>query len=65
MELLTTRELGFEINVATSENGLRIWEEVHAAGAKYGIAPYGTEAMHVLRAEKGYIIVGCRRPTAR
>ncbi len=52
-----TGELGFEINVA-SENGLRIWEELHAAGAKYGIAPYGTEAMHVLRAEKGYIIVG-------
>ncbi len=52
-----TGELGFEINVA-SENGLRIWEEVHAAGAKFGIAPYGTEAMHVLRAEKGYIIVG-------
>ena len=24
----------------------------------YGITPYGTEAMHVLRAEKGYIIVG-------
>jgi sarcosine oxidase subunit alpha len=29
-----------------------------AAGAKYGITPYGTEAMHVLRAEKGYIITG-------
>jgi sarcosine oxidase subunit alpha len=29
-----------------------------AAGAKYGITPYGTEAMHVLRAEKGYIIAG-------
>ena len=28
------------------------------AGAKYGITPYGTEAMHVLRAEKGFIIVG-------
>jgi sarcosine oxidase, subunit alpha len=52
-----TGELGYEINVA-GENGLRIWEEVYAAGAKHGIAPYGTEAMHVLRAEKGYIIVG-------
>ena len=29
-----------------------------AAGATHGITPYGTEAMHVLRAEKGYIIVG-------
>src|SRR3546814_10762868 len=28
------------------------------AGERYGITPYGTEAMHVLRAEKGYIIVG-------
>jgi sarcosine oxidase subunit alpha len=31
---------------------------VYAAGAPYGITPYGTEAMHVLRAEKGYIAVG-------
>jgi sarcosine oxidase subunit alpha len=29
-----------------------------ATGAKHGITPYGTEAMHVLRAEKGYIIAG-------
>jgi glycine cleavage system aminomethyltransferase T len=28
------------------------------AGRRHGITPYGTEAMHVLRAEKGYIIVG-------
>ncbi len=29
-----------------------------AAGEEYGITPYGTETMHVLRAEKGFIIVG-------
>jgi sarcosine oxidase subunit alpha len=29
-----------------------------AVGEKHGITPYGTEAMHVLRAEKGYIITG-------
>ena len=29
-----------------------------AAGQPFGITPYGTESMHVLRAEKGYIIVG-------
>ena len=29
-----------------------------AEGAPFGITPYGTEAMHVLRAEKGFIIVG-------
>jgi sarcosine oxidase subunit alpha len=50
-------ELGFEINVP-SEHGLEVWEALYAAGAAFGITPYGTEAMHVLRAEKGYIIVG-------
>jgi sarcosine oxidase subunit alpha len=35
-----------------------VWEAVLAAGADLGITPYGTETMHVLRAEKGYVIVG-------
>ena len=35
-----------------------VWDTVYAAGAPHGIVPYGTETMHVLRAEKGYIIVG-------
>jgi len=48
---------GFEIHVAR-DHGLALWEAVMSAGAPYGIKPYGTEAMHVLRAEKGYIIVG-------
>ena len=52
-----TGELGYEIQVPASY-GLALWERCMAAGAKYGITPYGTEAMHVLRAEKGYIIVG-------
>jgi sarcosine oxidase subunit alpha len=52
-----TGELGFEINVP-SDHGLEVWEAVYRAGAAFGITPYGTEAMHVLRAEKGYIIVG-------
>ena len=38
--------------------GLAVWEAVYAAGAAHGITAYGTETMHVLRAEKGYIIVG-------
>ncbi|GAA1178138.1 sarcosine oxidase subunit alpha family protein [Nesterenkonia xinjiangensis] len=50
-------ELAFEVNVA-SWYGLRVWEDIAALGAPYGITPYGTETMHVLRAEKGYIIVG-------
>lgn len=50
-------ELAFEINVAWWY-GLRAWEDVAAAGEEFGITPYGTETMHVLRAEKGFIIVG-------
>jgi len=38
--------------------GLALWELVIKAGKAFDITPYGTEAMHVLRAEKGYIIVG-------
>jgi len=52
-----TGELGFEVNVP-ADFGLAVWEAVYAAGQNYDITPYGTEAMHVLRAEKGYIIVG-------
>ncbi|RAG85790.1 ferredoxin [Streptacidiphilus pinicola] len=50
-------ELAYEINVA-SWYGLAVWEAVLAYGAHAGITPYGTETMHVLRAEKGYPIVG-------
>ena len=52
-----TGELGFEINVP-ARHGAAVWDAVRQAGAAHGITPYGTEAMHVLRAEKGYIIVG-------
>ena len=52
-----TGEIGYEVNVP-ADHGLAVWEAVHQAGTRHGIVPYGTEAMHVLRAEKGYIIVG-------
>jgi sarcosine oxidase subunit alpha len=52
-----TGELGFEVNVP-ADYGQAVWEAIYAAGQQYDITPYGTEAMHVLRAEKGYIIVG-------
>ena len=52
-----TGELGFEINVP-ADYGAAVWEALCAAGQAHGITAYGTEAMHVLRAEKGYIIVG-------
>jgi sarcosine oxidase subunit alpha len=52
-----TGELSYEINVQPSY-AMALWRALMAAGEKYGITPYGTEAMHVLRAEKGFIIVG-------
>jgi sarcosine oxidase subunit alpha len=52
-----TGEVSFEINVPASA-ALALWTALMTAGEKYGITPFGTEAMHVLRAEKGYIIVG-------
>ncbi len=52
-----TGELGFEVNVPAGY-GRAVWEAIIAVGQPYGITPYGTETMHVLRAEKGFIIVG-------
>jgi sarcosine oxidase subunit alpha len=52
-----TGELGFEINVP-ADYGAAVWDSVYASGQAHGIVEYGTETMHVLRAEKGYIIVG-------
>jgi sarcosine oxidase subunit alpha len=52
-----TGELGYEVNVPAGEAGA-VWDAIAAAGAAHGITPYGTETMHVLRAEKGYIIAG-------
>jgi sarcosine oxidase subunit alpha len=50
-------ELSYEIYVP-ADHACALWEALMRAGAPHGITPYGTEAMHVLRAEKGYIIVG-------
>ena len=50
-------ELAFEVNVS-GWYGTQVWEDIHAAGQEFAITPYGTETMHVLRAEKGYPIVG-------
>jgi sarcosine oxidase, subunit alpha len=52
-----TGELGYEVNVP-ADYALAVWQQIYAAGENHGIAAYGTETMHVLRAEKGYIIVG-------
>jgi sarcosine oxidase subunit alpha len=50
-------ELAYEVNV-NSWYGLSLWKRLLAAGQRFDITPYGTETMHVLRAEKGYPIIG-------
>ncbi|MEP7033212.1 MAG: glycine cleavage T C-terminal barrel domain-containing protein [Actinomycetota bacterium] len=50
-------ELAYEVHVA-ARYGSHVWESLTGAGEPFGITAYGTEAMHVLRAEKGYVIVG-------
>ncbi|MDT4799784.1 Sarcosine oxidase subunit alpha [compost metagenome] len=52
-----TGELSYEVNVQ-ADYALGVWEKIIEAGKKYNLTPYGTETMHVLRAEKGFIIVG-------
>ncbi|HEX2256156.1 MAG TPA: sarcosine oxidase subunit alpha family protein [Afifellaceae bacterium] len=52
-----TGELQYELNVPW-HFGEALWDALMEAGARFDIAPYGTEAMHVLRAEKGFVIVG-------
>ncbi|MFA7767519.1 sarcosine oxidase subunit delta family protein [Streptomyces sp. NRRL S-448] len=50
-------ELAYEINVSPWD-ARALWEALYEAGGPLGITPYGTETMHVLRAEKGYPIIG-------
>ena len=57
MRVSFTGEAGYEINVP-SGCGRAVWEAIWQRGEPLGLTPYGTEAMHVLRAEKGFIIVG-------
>ena len=57
MRVSFTGELGYEINVG-SGYGRDVWQAVWREVEKHGGCAYGTEAMHVMRAEKGYVIVG-------
>lgn len=52
-----TGELGFEVNVP-ADAGQAVWEALWSEAQKFNACAYGTETMHVLRAEKGYIIIG-------
>ena len=57
MRISFTGEHSYEINVQANY-GKSVWEKCMEAGKEFNITPYGTEAMHLLRAEKGFIIVG-------
>ncbi len=57
MRVSFTGELGYEINVP-SHFGRDVWEAAWREVRKHDGCAYGTEAMHVMRAEKGYVIVG-------
>ncbi|MEN8918659.1 MAG: sarcosine oxidase subunit alpha family protein, partial [Octadecabacter sp.] len=50
-------ELSYEIAVKASE-GEAFWKTLYEAGQEFGLMPYGTEGLHVLRAEKGFIMIG-------
>lgn len=52
-----TGESTFEVNVP-ARYGQYIWERVIEAGIEYDICPFGTEALHILRAERGFVVVG-------
>jgi sarcosine oxidase subunit alpha len=50
-------ELSYEVAVPAGQ-GLALWEALLEAGADHNVMPYGTEALHVMRAEKGFIMIG-------
>ncbi len=57
MRISFTGEHSYEINIQ-SNYAKNVWEMAMEAGKEYNITPYGTETMHLLRAEKGFIITG-------
>lgn len=50
-------ELAYEINIE-SWYAKELWREIFKQGKEFNLTAYGTETMHVLRAEKGFVIVG-------
>ncbi|MFK5998307.1 MAG: sarcosine oxidase subunit alpha family protein, partial [Rhodobacterales bacterium] len=50
-------ELSYEIAVPASL-GQAFWDMCLEAGKEFGMQPYGTECLHVMRAEKGFIMIG-------
>ena len=52
-----TGELGYEIYISPN-HALELWELIFKHGKEFELVPYGTETMHLLRAEKGYVVIG-------
>ncbi len=50
-------ELAFEVAVPAGF-GASLWQTLSETGRDMGLVAYGTEALHVMRAEKGYIMIG-------
>ncbi|MEM5543090.1 sarcosine oxidase subunit alpha family protein [Sulfitobacter sp. AS92] len=50
-------ELSYEIAVEAGQ-GHAFWDALLIAGHDLGVMPYGTECLHILRAEKGFIMIG-------
>ena len=48
------RACPIEVADAGQSSARSLWDAILAAGAEFGIEVYGTEALHVLRAEKGF-----------
>ncbi|MEM6324747.1 MAG: sarcosine oxidase subunit alpha family protein [Pseudomonadota bacterium] len=50
-------ELSYEIAVS-AHHARALWDKLIEAGETHHVMPYGTEALHVMRAEKGFIMIG-------
>jgi sarcosine oxidase subunit alpha len=49
--------MGYEIYI-NPKFSLELWEKIFDHGRQFNLIPYGTETMHLLRAEKGYVVIG-------
>jgi sarcosine oxidase subunit alpha len=50
-------ELSYEVAAPAGRTG-DLWDRLREVGAPLGAMPYGTEALHVMRAEKGFVMIG-------
>ena len=48
-------EMAYEVH-CPADHGVHVWEALLAAGERFDVMPYGTEALSVLRIEKGHVV---------